>query len=170
MLPSTRIKMAFWSLTIGGIKLRFPDVRNLTTEEVERRRTRDNIILLDVRPEVEYAVSHIPGAFRVDPELKNWEELRQTVPEIGKYQQLICYCSVGYRSSALASRLQRQRKEDEEGVEEIFNMEGSLFKWANEGRSMIDGRGDATTRAHPYSALWGKLLNFRLRKWDLEDT
>ena len=49
---------------------------------------------------------------------------------------------------------------------EIYNLEGSLFKWANEGRPLVDINSKPTVYAHPYSAIWGKLLKSELRKWE----
>ena len=66
------------------------------------------------------------------------------------------YCSVGYRSSRLVSRLQAR------GVVDVFNLEGSLFRCANEGRSLSRGEQRAT-RVHPYDADWGELLKPPLR-------
>lgn len=81
--------------------------------------------------------------------------------------QVVCYCSVGYRSSALAQELlSEMRKPAYEEIKSkirIYNLEGSIFKWANEGKDLEDSRGRKTTVAHPYSSLWGKLLNAELR-------
>ena len=80
--------------------------------------------------------------------------------------QVVCYCSVGYRSSALAQELlSEMRKPAYEEIKSkirIYNLEGSIFKWANEGKDLEDNRGRKTTVAHPYSSLWGKLLNAEL--------
>ena len=46
----------------------------------------------------------------------------------------------------------------------FFNLEGSLFKWANENRHMTNSEGCQTKFAHPYNAVFGKLLNSALRK------
>ena len=46
----------------------------------------------------------------------------------------------------------------------FFNLEGSLFKWANENRHMTNSEGCETKFAHPYNAVFGKLLNSDLRK------
>lgn len=39
---------------------------------------------------------------------------------------IVVYCSVSYRSSILARRLQDM------GFTNVYNLEGSIFKWANE--------------------------------------
>ncbi len=46
-----------------------------------------------------------------------------------------------------------------------YNLEGSLFKWANEGRPMVNSEGVKTIHAHPYSVVWGRLLHRALRYW-----
>ena len=67
---------------------------------------------------------------------------------------VVVYCSVGYRSSQLAQELRRQ------GFENVFNLEGSLFQWANEGRPLYRGK-ERAYRAHPYDEEWGQLLDKR---------
>ncbi len=62
------------------------------------------------------------------------------------------YCSVGFRSGAFAQTLQ------EAGYTRVENLEGSIFKWANEGRPVFqDGR--RVEKVHPYNDAWGKLLD-----------
>lgn len=40
----------------------------------------------------------------------------------------------------------------------VYNLEGSLFKWANENRPIVDRNGAITEKVHPYNSVWGKLL------------
>ena len=46
----------------------------------------------------------------------------------------------------------------------VYNMWGSLFQWANEGRPMIDDNNKPTIYAHPYNYVFGKVLKKELRK------
>ena len=46
----------------------------------------------------------------------------------------------------------------------LYNLEGSIFKWANEKRPMVDREDQPTSFAHPYNAVFGKLLNSENRK------
>jgi hypothetical protein len=82
-------------------------------------------------------------------------------------EKAIFYCSVGYRSSAVVARLQRH-KPDSGKTPQLFNLEGSLFKWANEEREMVNCQNEPTPYCHPYSAFWGLLLNSQLRKREPE--
>ena len=61
------------------------------------------------------------------------------------------YCSVGYRSSILAEKLQ------DLGFTRVYNLEGSIFKWANEGRPLAQDQ-TPVQKVHPYNTDWGKLL------------
>ena len=82
---------------------------------------------------------------------------------------VVCYCSLGYRSAKLAQILQDRVKTDMENdyIIRVYNLEGSLFKWANERRPMVDKYGEKTIFCHPYSIIWGKFLDVSLRKWTL---
>ena len=62
------------------------------------------------------------------------------------------YCSVGVRSAGVARRLRAA------GFAEVENLEGSVFRWANEGRPLVAAGGAATDVVHPYDAAWGRLL------------
>lgn len=47
---------------------------------------------------------------------------------------------------------------------QVFNLEGSIFAWAEEGRPLVDTHNQPTTFVHPYNAVWGKLLSADKRK------
>jgi len=64
---------------------------------------------------------------------------------------VVVYCSVGYRSSALAEKLQRA------GFTNVVNLEGSIFQWANEGRTLSRGT-NVVREIHGYSRKWAQML------------
>ena len=68
------------------------------------------------------------------------------------YLEFLLFINLYSSDSSLASRIS------------IHNLEGSLFKWANESRPMVDRMDQPTIFAHPYSAVWGKLLKPELRR------
>jgi hypothetical protein len=43
----------------------------------------------------------------------------------------------------------------------VFNLQGSIFQWANEGRPLITN-GHAVHVVHPFNERWGVLLNPQL--------
>lgn len=138
-----------WAETLRFVRETFPDVPQLSTERLAEMLAQDaDVVLLDARSEKEFETSHLQGATLATSVRAARKELAQH----GGKPIVVVYCSVGYRSSRLAERLGAQ------GVENVFNLEGSLFKWANEGRPVY--RGSKPVRfVHPFDPEWGKLLD-----------
>jgi len=139
----------------GEIREAFPDVNAVTTDELAGWLAvpgREVPVLLDVREPKEYAVSHLRGARRALTETEALEALRG----VDKGDRVVVYCSVGLRSARLARVLQTH------GFTRVYNLEGSIFQWANEGRPVYR-EGRPVNKVHPYDERWGKLLNAPLR-------
>jgi len=134
-----------WPDVKNAIRARFPDVPAITVEDLARlqQRSAAPLLLLDVRTPQEFAVSHLPGARRVDPSIPDLN-----LPED---RPVIAYCAVGYRSAALVSRLRAA------GHRNVYNLEGSIFEWANQGRP-LERDGLPATKVHPFDSDWGRLL------------
>ncbi|MBD1824413.1 rhodanese-like domain-containing protein [Cyanobacteria bacterium FACHB-DQ100] len=135
------------------IRFQFPTVRSLSTQDLDRWLQDPNRIppiLLDARTVPEFAVSHLKTAQRIDPRQPNWKHLPKNFA-------IVVYCSVGYRSAKVAQQLQKH------GFTDVWNLEGSIFQWANEARSLYQNNGRLVRSVHPYNARWGKLLNPELR-------
>ncbi|MDQ3621420.1 MAG: rhodanese-like domain-containing protein [Verrucomicrobiota bacterium] len=155
---------AVWALASDGrgldgmkklVRARFPNVQQTSTGELSawlKDGRKPQPVLLDVRTKAEFDVSHLPGARRVDPEAKAADVL----PVLEKDRPVVTYCSVGYRSSAMADRLRKA------GVTQVSNLEGSIFQWANEGRP-LETNGKPATKVHPYNATFGKMLDEQRR-------
>ncbi len=135
------------------VRARFPAVEQVSTDDLARELASPESprpVLVDVRSEAEYAVSHLRGAERAE-----------TVGEVealvhgDKNASLVLYCSVGYRSSQLASALLGA------GFHHVRNLEGSIFKWANEGKPVYRD-GHPVRAVHPYNDDWGRLLDREL--------
>jgi len=73
------------------------------------------------------------------------------VAPLPKNVSIVTYCAIGYRSARAARELRAA------GYTHVRNLEGAIFQWANEHRSLIHD-GKRVTRVHPYSAFWGRLL------------
>jgi rhodanese-related sulfurtransferase len=63
------------------------EVEQLSAEELQQRLARDQVVLLDVRPEPEYRAGHIAGA-RSAP----LDELRSLLPTLPRRKELVAYC------------------------------------------------------------------------------
>ena len=134
------------------IREKFEDVNQLPVEEfADWESARKPVLLVDVREQEEFAISHLQDSVHS----QSAAEIRRLYRE-GDYSAVVVYCSVGYRSAQMAQRLKRI------GIDDVFNLEGSIFEWANQGRPVFDEAGSASL-VHPYDESWGKLLLPRLR-------
>jgi rhodanese-related sulfurtransferase len=142
-----------WDNVKKNIRKKFPTVKHISTGELHEwlnNQESFKLLILDRREPEEYAVSHLPGAVLV----ANEEEAFEIIANERKERSIVIYCSVGYRSSELAEKLQ------EKGFTEVYNLEGSMFKWANEGRELY--RGDQLVNTvHPFNSKWKQLLDER---------
>ena len=77
---------------------------------------------------------------------------------------VVCYCSVGYRSSMVADKLKQYLRSQGKKDVMVYNLEGGVFQWAIEGRELT---GEHKEHVHPYSSFWGKLLPANLRHSNL---
>jgi rhodanese-related sulfurtransferase len=141
--------------TTREIAAEFPQVPSLTPAELSawlNDPNREAPILLDVREPKEFAVSHLPGARRVDPDT----DVKKLLASLTPNRSVVLYCSVGYRSSNLAARLL------EAGAQDVRNLEGSIFRWANEGFP-LKRNGMPAHQVHPYSSRYAEMLHPNLR-------
>lgn len=139
-----------WSGVLSTIRAQYPDVQRVTTDSLASWMDAGSVakpLLLDTRSTEEYAVSHLEGAIHIDPETKDFSAL----DTLDKDMPVVAYCSIGFRSSEIASRLQAA------GFTRVYNLEGSIFKWANEGRPVYRA-GQPVSEVHPYNSAWGRLL------------
>ena len=140
-----------WTNMLATVRSRFPDVKQLSTTDLaawlaDGSRVQPQI--LDVREQAEFDVSHLDGAALVSPNASAQDILTKLDPN----RPIVVYCSVGYRSSKLATRLIKAGRRD------VSNLEGSIFAWANEARPLVTADGTGTKLVHPFDAHYGQLL------------
>jgi rhodanese-related sulfurtransferase len=63
------------------------DFEKITAAELRERMSRDEILLLDVRPEVEYQAGHLPGAVSIP-----LDQLEHRLDELPPYKLIVAYC------------------------------------------------------------------------------
>ena len=142
------------------VRSRFPDVGQLSQAELATwlaETNRPAPLLPDVRTPAEFPGSQFPRARRTDPP----STAAELSPSLPADRPVVVYCSVGYRSSELATRLIKA------GRTNVVNLEGSLFQWANEGRALRSADGPAKA-VHPYNEKFGRMLRPSLRpaRWE----
>ena len=145
-----------WDTVFAWIQKDWPAVPQMSTQELaERMAANSNIagpLLIDVRTREEYEVSHLPGAIWAETPGQIAAALRETSDR----RAVVFYCSVGVRSSKAAAKLVESRRPN------VFNLQGSIFKWANEGRPLV-ADDHAVHVVHPYNERWSVLLKPELR-------
>lgn len=143
-----------WRIVDALIGAACPEVASLSTDRLAAwLEDGPQPLLLDARTPEEYAVSHLRGAVRVDPEASP-EALAGEVATLRGADgdtPVVAYCSVGIRSARVADRLRRA------GFDAVYNLDGSIFRWASEGRPVVRD-GEPVSEVHPYNAVWGLLL------------
>ena len=167
----------FWPLTIepasadartelagveAQVAAQFPSIKHMEPDALASLlASRQPIMIFDVREEGEYAVSHLSGAVRVEPGL----DPTAFVADLGAAAQgktIIFYCSVGMRSSHLASKSAPLLMAS--GVKSVNNLRGGIFRWSNEGRPLEIGSAppgkasNSGVTVHPFNSKWGRLI------------
>jgi rhodanese-related sulfurtransferase len=133
----------------------FPKVAIVAPADLDKlKKSGTGVVILDVRSEQEFAVSHIAGAQRVDPGLSAAQFKAMLGAQIAG-KTIVVYCSVGQRSSTLANRIEDVAKQS--GAHGVYNLQGGIFRWHNENRPLI-GPAGATDEVHPYSASAARLI------------
>jgi len=135
-----------WREVKTQIRKEFPEVRQLSIDEF-RREYAEKAFVVDVRKPKEYKVSHLKNAVN----LVTKDEIITAAKKSGK-KAIVLYCSVGYRSSEMAQKVLSEAEIP------VYNLEGSIFEWANMGLPVYRGE-KRVDKIHPYNAYWGKLLD-----------
>lgn len=138
-----------WDELKAQIRQEFPTVTQMSIAELESRQQATvpgKLLIVDVRAPEEFAVSHLQGAVNLEDAdaILNLAQQQQV-------EQIILYCSVGYRSARMAQMLEQQ------GWAAVVNLEGSIFEWANSGRAVFLGN-NIVEVVHPFDPHWGQLL------------
>lgn len=152
-----------WAPLKQTIRERFPAVRHLSVTELNgwlHDSARPAPLLIDTRSAEEYADGHLPGALHAES-VAQYQQLQRRLGPQAVGRPVVLYCSVGYRSSALATSLGRSGA----GGAPVYNLEGSIFEWANRGLPVVASHGQ-TAKVHPYNRQWSRLLSREL--WSRE--
>lgn len=132
----------------------FPNIGHVTPAQLSQWTSAGKeVLLIDVREEDEFAVSHLEQSIRIDPQASASEVAAIIGDATGK--DVIFYCSVGVRSSQLADRAKSELQRI--GAGDIYNLSGGIFAWHNDERPLMSDAGE-TQMVHAYDRVWGKLV------------
>ncbi len=112
----------------------------------ELKKSPSDYLLLDVREWEEYQISRIPEALHFGYNQPKFDILE----DVSKDQEIIVYCSIGYRSEKIGEQLAAK------GFKNVRNLYGSIFEWANRGYPMENLKGQKTCELHTYNRKWSK--------------
>jgi rhodanese-related sulfurtransferase len=102
-------------------------IREVSTAEVEEiLKTRDSVVLIDVREQDEFRAGHLPGAQGIGRGILEYH-IADEVPDTE--QEIILYCRGGNRSALAADSLRAM------GYENVLSMRGGYRQWNAEGRA-----------------------------------
>jgi rhodanese-related sulfurtransferase len=100
-------------------------VRETNVADVKRRvDAGENLVLIDVREDNEWAQGHLPGALHLGKGIIE-RDIEQRVPQTDT--KLVLYCGGGFRSALVAESLQKM------GYTNVESMDGGWKGWRDAG-------------------------------------
>ncbi|MBC7805125.1 MAG: sulfurtransferase [Akkermansiaceae bacterium] len=101
-------------------------IREISTDAVgEIIKTRDSVIVIDVREQDEYRAGHLPGARGIGRGILEYH-IAEEVPDTDA--EIVLYCRGGNRSALAADALQQM------GYTRVLSMRGGFRQWDAEAR------------------------------------
>ena len=137
-----------------GIVSEYDNIEHVGADELLAM-SPSGVVLFDVREPDEFSVSHIQGSIQVDPNI----DADMFAAKYGsglEGKTVVFYCSVGRRSSQLASKLD-EFIQAKNGVGAV-NLTGGIFQWSNESLPLTSDNSTPTDKVHPYNWYWGRLI------------
>ena len=140
-LMGQRIKNLDYRLLLSGLLAH--SVNEISVEQADSMKS--TALFVDSREYKEYEVSHIDKAISVGYDQLDLSALNH----IDKQEEIIVYCSVGYRSEKVAKKLH------EMGFKNVYNLYGGIFEWKNQGKEVVNMKNEVTDSVHAYNKIWG---------------
>jgi rhodanese-related sulfurtransferase len=125
-----------WERMKEDIRKRYPGVPQIDSAALAdwfSRRSAQQPVIIDVRPQAEYDFSHLPGARHLRP---------SDTPAVFGFSEkddvpFLVYDSTGSDSTAVASAFMKL------GYKRVQSLEGGIFEWANLGHPLEGPNGPA---------------------------
>jgi len=106
-------------------------VHETSVDEVKAKIDRgENLLLVDVREESEYARDHLPGAIHLGKGIIE-RDVEERVPDLN--MPMVLYCGGGFRSALAADSLQKM------GYTNVLSMDGGIRGWREKGLPLTKG-------------------------------
>lgn len=106
------------------------NIKELTVSDVNSKIKRgEKFLLVDVREDNEWAVSHLPNAIHLGKGIIE-RDIEKIIPELD--EEIILYCGGGFRSALSADNLQKM------GYTNVFSMDGGFRGWTEAGLPIVN--------------------------------
>jgi rhodanese-related sulfurtransferase len=115
-------------LLLAGCSSSASGVTNMNVSEFSQKIKEAGVVTLDVRTPAEFAEGHIEGARLIDFQSGNFES---EIAGLDKEATYAVYCRSGNRSGQAVAIMH------DAGFHNVYNLEGGLIDWANEGLTLV---------------------------------
>ena len=119
-------------------KRSFPEISDLSPEQVFKLMKRVDVVFVDIRDSEEQTVSMIPGALTREKFLEDLDSFKK--------RTVIAYCTISYRSGKFVSKLRKR------GIH-VINLRGGLLAWLHAG-GPVHRDGIPVRKVHVYGKTW----------------
>ena len=128
-----------------------PSFESVNAKSFEDFIARDDVQLVDVRTDEEYADGHIAGALNIDVSKEHF--LDNALGQLDKSRPVAVYCKSGRRSAKAATMLVK------EGFT-VVNLKGGILAWNLTRRATVKGRENAVESGDKFVTQAGHTLEF----------
>ena len=115
-------------LLLVGCSTSTAGATNMDVLEFSKKITESGVVILDVRTPGEFAEGYIEGARLIDFQNGNFET---EIADLDKNANYAVYCRSGNRSGQAVKIMQ------DAGFLDLFNLEGGVIDWANQGKPLV---------------------------------
>ncbi|NJD52601.1 MAG: rhodanese-like domain-containing protein [Candidatus Methanoperedens sp.] len=125
--------IAILAIFSGCVSYTKPTMKNqyqytdVSVQQAKGMIDRQEVFILDVRTEGEYAAGHIKGSTLLAVQDIPEQELAEKLKELPKDRKILVYCRSGSRSAKASGVLA------ENGFTQVYNMQGGITGWLNAG-------------------------------------
>jgi rhodanese-related sulfurtransferase len=119
----------------------FPDIPDISVEELLKFQKKENVILVDVRNPEEWTISMLPGAITKETFMDNIHHYKEYM--------IIPYCTIGYRSGLFTKEISKTKLNSK-------NLRGGVLTWAHAKQKFVNTDGDSQ-KVHVYGEKWNLL-------------
>ena len=116
------------SLLLAGCSTTTTGATDMNVSEFSKKITESGVVILDVRTPGEFAEGYIEGAQNIDFQSGNFEN---EIAALDKNVTYAVYCRSGNRSGQAAKIMH------DAGFHEVYNLDGGVIDWANEGMLLV---------------------------------